>query len=387
MAVSVPTRAVGSALLAVMCASLLGCTGGSSSGTAAAIVMNQGGCGGTWTAHGGPHTFQIKNGDIGTDEVDLIDPKTSAVYAEVEALAPGTTRPMQLTLARGSYAFRCYPEDAGGVTGPTVTITDGPTQGTPAVLPVDNEVLLASVKAYRTRITAGLVQLATDVNKLRQTLRGGTLAASQAAWLTAHLDYERLGAAYDTFGDFADAIDGMPDGLPGGVHDPDFTGLRRIEYGLWHGEAPSSLAAVADQLGTDVAGLQKAFPTQQVDPNDLPLRAHEILENALQFELTDEADQGSHTSLATVNANLDGTQMVLDVLTPVMQTRYTGWSQVADWMSRTRTELASLRHADGTWPPVTDLDASQREKLNGDVGQLLEVLAPIAAIGDVRRTS
>ncbi|GIH14190.1 EfeM/EfeO family lipoprotein [Rugosimonospora africana] len=388
MAASAPIRAAGWALLAVACAGLVSCTGKSSSpDDPVAIQVNTGTCGPKWSAHGGERTLQIKNAGTVTTEVDLIAPDTGGVYAEVEALAPNTTRSMRLTLGRGTYALRCYAEDTDGVTGPVVTVSDGPVHGAAAVKPVDNQTLLASVKDYRTRVTAGLGQLATDVDTLRQALRGGDLATSRAAWLTAHLGYERLGAAYDTFDDFADKIDGMPDGLPGGAHDPDFTGLRRIEYGLWHGEPLGSLATVADQLATDVAGLIKAFPQQQVDPNDLPLRAHEIMENALQFELTGEADQGSHTGMATIDANLTGTQMVLDTITPVMKTRYADWDKVALWMSRTRTAVDSTRRPDGTWTPVSALDRAQREQLDGDIGQLLETLAPVAAIGDVRRTS
>jgi iron uptake system EfeUOB component EfeO/EfeM len=383
---SVSTRVVGWAVLAVTCAGLASCTRGSPTDKDVAIVVTQGNCGDPWTARGGARTFQIKNSDIATTEVDLISPSSGGVYAEVESLAPGATRPMHLTLAKGDYAFRCYAEDTDAINGPTVHIADGPARGTPAIQPVSSQDLTASVTRYRQKITAGLGVLAADVDKLRQTLRGGDLTASRAAWLTAHLDYERLGAAYDTFDDFADKIDGMPDGLPGGVHDPDFTGLRRIEYGLWHGESATSLAGTADQLATDVAGLRQAFPDQQVDPNDLPLRSHEILENALQFELTGRADQGSGTDLATIDANLDGTQMVLDTLAPVMQTRYAGWDQVATWMTRTRAEVDSAHRPDGSWTPVTSLDAAHRERLDGDLGQLLEVLAPIAAIGDVRRT-
>jgi high-affinity iron transporter len=32
------------------------------------------------------------------------------------------------------------------------------------------------------------------------------------------------------FGNYDDEIDGTPDGLPGGVNDPSFTGFYRIEY-------------------------------------------------------------------------------------------------------------------------------------------------------------
>ena len=69
------------------------------------------------------------------------------------------------------------------------------------------------------------------------------------------------------------------------------------------------MASVADQLDTCVHQLVAAFPEQTTPPNDLSLRTHEILENTLQFELTGETDQGSHTGLATAEANVQGTEI------------------------------------------------------------------------------
>jgi iron uptake system EfeUOB component EfeO/EfeM len=352
------------------------------------VTVSRGNCGTGWqTPHSGPQTIQVSNVGTVTTDVDLIDPGTGGIYAEVEALAPNTSRPMQLTLGRASYAFRCLAEDTDAVTGPTIQINDGPPPPAAAVLPITNQDLTGAVAQYHGYVATGLGTLATNVATLVQTLRGGDAVASRAAWLTAHLAYERLGAAYDTFGDFADKIDGMPDGLPGGVRDADFTGLRRIEYGLWHGQSPASLVSVGSQLATDVAGLRADFPKERTDPNDLPLRAHEIMENALQFELTGQADQGSGTGLATVGANLDGTQAVLKALTPLMSKRYVGWPQVATWITRTRAIVATAHRPDGTWIAPTALDPQTGKRLDAAVGQLVEVLAPIAAIGDVRRTS
>ncbi|MFI5713971.1 EfeM/EfeO family lipoprotein [Kribbella sp. NPDC051620] len=322
-----------------------------------------------------------------TTEVDLIDPATGGIYAEVEGLAPNTSRPMQVNLGRASYAFRCLAEDTDAVIGPTIQVMEGPPPPTPAILPVTGQDLVGAVTEYRGYVGAALVTLAGEVGALVRTLRGGDLAASRAAWLGAHLAYERLGAAYDTFGDFADRIDGMPDGLAGGVRDPGFGGLRRIEYGLWHGQSPASLVAVGTGLATAVAGLREDFPKERTDPNDLPLRAHEIMENALQFELTGQADQGSGTGLATIGANLDGTQAVLRALAPVMTKRYSGWPQVATWIATTRGLVAKGHRPDGTWVAPTALSQPNRMRLNAAVSQLVEVLAPIAAIGDVRRTS
>ena len=51
-------------------------------------------------------------------------------------------------------------------------------------------------------MAAGLNTLAGQAGALAADVRGGNLGAARTAWLTAHLTYERLGAAYDAFGDF-----------------------------------------------------------------------------------------------------------------------------------------------------------------------------------------
>ena len=104
--------------------------------------------------------------------------------------------------------------------------------------------------------------------------------------------------------------------MPGGVHDPDFIGFHRVEYGLWHGESLTALRPIVDQLAADVGGLRQAFPKQRTDANDLPLRAHEIMEMSLRFELTGAADQAAGSNLGTVVAQLDGTRAVLTALAP-----------------------------------------------------------------------
>jgi iron uptake system component EfeO len=342
----------------------------------AAVEVTRGGCGTGWAKpHGGDQTIRVHNVGTVTMEVQLVDPATHGVYAEVESLAPGATRPIRLVLARGRYAFTCLPEDSDVETGPAVTVPDGPARGAEAV-PAVSEVDL----------TAGLAALTSGVGGLRAAVRSGDRLRSRDAWLTAQLAYGRLGAAYDTFGDLAGAIDGTPAGLPGGVRDPGFTGLRRVEWGLWHGEAMPAVATVADRLAGDVATLRKEFAAERTDPNDLPLRAHEILENSLQFELTGDADQGGGAGLAIISANLDGTRAVLDAIAPVLQPRYPGWAGVNDELAALR-KLVGAQHRNGRWTAPRALSRPDRERLDGALGQLLEHLAPIAAIGEVRRTS
>ena len=345
----------------------------------AVVEVSRGSCGVGWKSpHGGDQTVQVHNVGPVTMEVELVDPATHGVYAEIESLAPGTTRPVHLVLARGSYAFTCLPEDSDAETGPVVTVKDGPATGAVPIVPVSEVDLGPAVTAYRANVSAGLATLAADVTALRTALSSGDRARAQRAWLVAQMAYSRLGAAYDTFGDSADAIDGLPGS-------GSFAGLRRIERGLWHGESLPLLSAVAKALASDVASLRTDFARARTDPNDLPLRAHEILENTLQFELTGAADQGAGDGLAIMSANLDGTRMVLDALAPELRPRYTRWPVVNDEVTALQ-KLVAAQHRGDRWTPVGALSRADHERLDGALGQLLEDLAPIAAIGEVRRT-
>lgn len=289
--------------------------GGSKPADAQTVAVSEKDCGKGFTApKPGRQTFQMHNTGDKASEVYLIDPASNAVYGEIEGLAPGTTRDLVATVAGGSYAWRCVPTGGKAVTSASVRVSGG--AAGKAVVPVSEADLAAPLTSYKQYVNQGLATLVAQTSQLSDDIAGGNLDTARTDWLTAHRTYASLGAAYGTFQDFDKKINGRTAGLPDGVNDKDFTGFHRVEYGLWHGQSASDLAAPAARLADDVTGLQKAFPTQDFDPADLPLRTHEILENTLQFELTGDADQGSGTTLATADANLAGTRELLGVLRP-----------------------------------------------------------------------
>lgn len=346
-----------------------------------AIEASVTGCGTGWAEpHAGEQVLTIRNDGTTAADARLIDPATGAVYAEAEALGPGVTRRVRLALGGGTYAFRCG-DDGGGdpVTGPSIHIS-GPAGASRAILPVTANDLYAPAREYTAYVADGLDRLVDKTDTLRAAVDSGDLDAARSAWTPAHMAYERLGAAYGTFGDLDGAINGGTAGLPGGVHDPDFTGFHRLEHGLWHGESASSLRKVADRLAHDTKALKTGFPHQRMDPADLPLRAHEILENTLQFQLTGRADEGSGTTLRTASANVEGTREVLGVLRPLLRPRYAALPQVDTWLDRMDALLKGRSSVDALSP-------AERERLNGAAGQLLELLAPVATIAEPRRVS
>jgi iron uptake system component EfeO len=153
-----------------------------------------------------------------------------------------------------------------------------------------------------------------------------------------------------------------------------------VEYGLWHHESAASLLVAATALLKAVHALGSQFSKEQIDPLTLSIRAHEIAENALQFELTGQTDFGSGSSLATVRANLDGTQVVLNILKPLLTPRYPQLAGLDQALSQAETDLAHL-------PPLPELTRAERERVNADLSQLSEILAPVASILEPRRNS
>jgi iron uptake system component EfeO len=378
---SVAMRKVSLLTIALLAAatSLTACGGGGVSNT---ILLNNASCGGTWTlAKPGWHTFDLYNANSVGGEVDLIDPKTGGVYAEVDQLGPGTTQTMSLDVGSGRYAFRCLFEDTDPITGRTVTVP-GHVKGFAATVPVTYDDLLGPDKEYQAYVATGLVTLVSQTQTLDSDVQHGNLTAARRDWLPAHLTYETLGAAYDAFGTFDDEIDGRADAL--GVTNPKWTGFYRLEYGLWHGQSASELTPYASKLAADVRSLQAAWPTMEIPLIDIGLRTHEIMENALEFQLTGHDDYGSGTTLATVLANIQGDRELLSLLHPLLVSRYPGLPAVYTWLDRLQALIEAEHQPDGTWVPVSQLSQSANQAIDAACGQLLEELAPIASIAEPR---
>jgi iron uptake system EfeUOB component EfeO/EfeM len=379
------TKAACTFVSVALAAAVAACGASSGGQPANMITVSDGQCGGTWhLAHPGRYTFEINNQGVNGAEIDLTDPANGAVYDEIVNTGPGTITPMTLDVGSGKYAFLCLFSDSSPMTGPTVTVS-GDVRGTPAVLPVTNNDLTHPTKQYQDYAESGLKVLARETDTLDADVRGGDLTAARRDWLTAHLQYETLGAAYDSFGDYDDEIDGRADAV--GVNSPDWTGFYRLEYGLWHGQSAQQLTPVAQTLDKDVRALLAWWPSQQMALLSVGLRTHEILENALEFQLTGHDDYGSGTTLATTLANIQGTRVLLALLHPLLAPRYPELPQVSTGLDTLQALVEKEHWPSGQWVPVSALPSATHEQIDAACGQVLQELAPIASIAEPRNTT
>jgi iron uptake system component EfeO len=375
---AVSTATVMASLLAV--AFLSGCSGGPAASARNVITITATACGADWDhPTAGVQTLQIHNAAPNAVEVTLVNAYNGATYAKVEGVGPGTTRAMPVDIGSGAYAFDCDGDTYGNRSGPTIHVP-GHIRGGVAILPVDQAAMRTAAAEENAYINDGLANVAQQTAVLAAEIKAGDLPAARATWLSAHMGWERLGSAYGMFGPYDDEIDGTPFGLADGVNDPGFTGFHRLEYGLWHGQSAAELTRPAEVLNLEMRSLETAYPGMQLSPplalSDLALRTHEVLENAMQQQLSGQDNFGSGTNLATLAAGIQATRTQLSFLHPLLIGRYRDLSALDYWLDRLQSLVSAEKTSHG-WTPTGSLTSGQHEMLDAAAGETVQLLALI----------
>jgi high-affinity iron transporter len=355
----------------------------------AMVTVTRAECAPEWTsARPGTQTITVDNQSGLAGEIDL-DNASGGVAGEIETIGPGTKAQLTATLGSGTYVIRCLMGSRPAMASQPVQVTaaaGGATSAGPvAVRPVTIGELAGPDKEYQAYAAGQLAGLARAVAAIRADLRRGDLAAAKSDWLAAQLDWERVGASYDSFGTLGIAVDGLPEGLPGGTGDKNFTGLHRLEYGLWHGQSAAELLPVAATLASDVAAVRKNLnsPDLAGDPTNLPVRAHEILEDALRDHLSGMDDEGGGAAYAQTYADAQVTAVVLGYLAPLINARQPGLLAAAgSQLGRLRQALLATR-VNGRWQSLGTVSQSAREHVDSAIGALLETLASVPDLLEV----
>jgi high-affinity iron transporter len=380
--IAVPAVAAGATIAALPASAV---------GAASQVTVTRTDCAPEWTsASPGTQTITVTNRSGLAGEVNL-DDAAGGVIGELETIGPGTSAALTATLGAGTYTFKCLMGSLAATESQPVAVsaTVGEAVAAPiAVTPVTVAELAGPNKLYQAYAAAQLTDLAAATAAVEADLRHGNLAQAKRDWLTAQLDWERVGASYDSFGDLGLAVDGLPDGLPGGVSDKDFTGLHRIEYGLWHGQPASELLPVAVALERNVATVRKNLTSDDLagDPTQLSLRAHEIIEDALRDHLSALDDQGAGAAYPMTYADTQVDKAVLGYLSGLIGQREPGLVATADSQLAALDAALLATKADGQWQPLTAVSLDKRQRVDAATGALLETLAAVPDLLEIPPT-
>lgn len=212
---------------------------------------------------------------------------------------------------------------------------------------------------------------------LGHALADGKRTAAMSAWEATWNDYLHLGAVYLS-GEAAvanSAIDGTPGEFPGGATDPRFTGLHRIEAGIWSGQRLSSLIDLDVRLQHDLAKLRGVVARVEITPLEYATRSHEIIEDAQRDLLSGMDVPWSRQGVLGTAAGLAATEEVFHTLEPLLSGRENTEGEVRAELLMLNGVLASIRaRHHGRYPSLAELSSYEHERLNGYVAGALSAL-------------
>ncbi|MFC6160212.1 EfeM/EfeO family lipoprotein [Kribbella jiaozuonensis] len=341
---------------------------------------------------GGPagrYDFVFVNNEGAGAEVYLEDPATERIYLEVEHFGRGVSRAVTASVPPGTYRWVCITDYTIKYSRPVVVTGDPLPYDVHGIIPVTGLDLRIPINSYVAWITAQLPTLTHQAEQLRDALRDGDAAKARRDWLAAHLTYETLGGAYRAYDETGDDINADPPRgvAPDRLADADFAGFRKVEAMLWHNRPTATIVPYVDALVEAIERFtdELALPNA-ITPIDMGRRAHEILEDALQWDLNGIGDAGSQTELATVDANLTGVWQALDPLRPILRKQNPYLDQTDEQLRLTQQLVRSHHHDDG-WVGLAALSVRQRAAVNAAVQHSVELLSHAAAIVDPRNAT
>jgi iron uptake system component EfeO len=366
---------IGSSVIIIVAA----CQAGGGPGAASdaeriAVSVSEDGCSpATVETAAGPVTFEVTNDGSETGEFEIILDGTR-VIDEVENIIPGFVVNMATRLDGGTYAMQC-----GNLrTTPGVLTVTGGAAATPEPNAVVDEGRLNGARdAYADYVDTQVTDLVAAIDVFTAAVESGDLDAAKASYAAARVPWERIEPIAELFPDLDGAIDFREEDFEGGVDDPEFKGFHRIEKVLWADGTADGLAPLATELKANVAELKTRIDALEIDPRVMARGAGELIDEVAQSKMTGEEDRYSKMDLYAIDANVDGSAIIVEQLRPILTELDPDYLTALDAASAGVSELTAT-YADGDGFKGFDMISAEDLKLmQARLADLSELLAKL----------
>ena len=216
-----------------------------------------------------------------------------------------------------------------------------------------------------------------DTTAFTDAVRAGDIEAAKEAYPISRRSWERIEPIAGLIEDIDTAVDAREDDYDGPT-DPAFTGWHRLEYQLWTAEDVSEAAAIADQLDADLQTLADAAPDLELPPGVLTVGAQELIEEvaAPDGKLSGEEDRYSGTDLYDFQANVEGSEALVELLAPALEEADPELlAEIRGQFATIFDRLAELGSFEDGFVPYSEVTQEQRDEFAADLGALAESLS------------
>ena len=364
------------ALLALAaCSSSGGSTGSATSaagGGPIAVKATDSECGvSVNTASAGTITFQVQNTGSKITEFYVYG-AGDRIVGEVENITPGLSRELKVEITEpGTFTTACKPGMVGDGIRAAFTVTGNAQPGS-----ADQKVATA-ITDYQAYVAEQSTELLAGTEAFVAAVKAGDVAKAKALYTPARVPWERIEPVAESFGDLDPKIDGREDVTEEGMA---FTGYHRLEKDLWVDGLKADSAQIADQLLADVKTIVDKAKGVEFTALSIANGAKELLDEVATTKITGEEERYSHTDLADMKANLQGSQAALEALRPVIAERQPDLATALD-QAFTTINQAVDRHKNGAdYAVLTAVSADDIKVLTVNLDALAEQVAKVPAV-------
>ena len=322
------------------------------------------------TVPSGQTVFNIVNSSGRKLEWEILE--GVMVVDERENIAPGLTDKMTVTLMPGEYQMTC-----GLLTNPRgkLIVTDSGFK--PAENQADMSKLAQPLADYKVYVQAEAKELVKKTAQFVAAVKAGQIDQAKALFEDTRTHYERIEPIAELFNELDPAIDAREDDFKDKAKDPEFVGFHRIEYALWVEKSTDGVKEVADRLDADVKKLAAEIDALNFPPSKVVGGAAVLMEEVAATKISGEEDRYSHTDLSDFQANVEGSQKIVDLFRPVIAENNAALLAKVDANFKQINEtLAKYKTADG-FQTYDKLSEADRKALQVPINALAEDLAQL----------
>jgi iron uptake system component EfeO len=370
-------RPVIGTVLVVAATVLAACSGGGTPAPSAgrvAVAVSESGCNpAAITVPSGPVTFVVTNAGSETGEFEIVLASTK-VIDEVENIVPGFVVNMTTRLDGGTYEMVCGNLQA---TKGALTVTGGAASTAPPNTVVAQADLDAARDKYAAFVKTQTAALVTAIAAFTAAVEAGDVDKAKSLYTAARIPWERIEPIAELFPDLDQAIDFREEDFDGGADDPGFKGFHKIEKVLFEGGTAAGLGPLAAELRANVDELTKRIDSLVIDPRVMARGAGELIDEVAQSKMTGEEDRYSKMDLYAIDANVDGSAIIVEQLRPILTELDPDYLTALDAASAGVSELTAT-YADGDgFKGFDTISAEDLKLMQARLADLSELLAKL----------
>ncbi|ASV83287.1 alginate-binding protein [Ochrobactrum quorumnocens] len=242
------------------------------------------------------------------------------------------------------------------------------------VSPLD---LVQPIADYKIYVQDNLDILVKDTKAFTDAIKAGDLAKAKELYPSSRVSYEKIEPIAELFADLDASIDSRADDHEDAEKSDDFTGFHRLEYGLFSQNSTEGLDKYADKLYSDVVELQKRIKDMTFPPEKVVGGAAALMEEVAATKISGEEDRYSHTDIWDFQANVDGSQKIVELFRPLIEKENPELLKKSDANFKTVNDiLVKYKNGDG-YELYDKLTEDDRKVMAGAITTLAEDLSTL----------